>query len=369
MQKPSTTRRLFSPWLVATALCVLYVAIIFFANGHDPLVFVTLGTEFSEQDSSGTEGYDGQFVYFIAQDPTGAAEYIDVPAYRYQRILLPILARLLAFGIPQLIPWTLLLVNIIALASSTYLLQQLLIKHRISPWFALVYSLFPGVLMSVRLSLNEPLAYGLVIGAIWFFEREHPWFGYATLALAALTKETTLLFVAGFILWELLHRRWMRIIIGSLITGLPFAVWQVVLALQFGRPGVGSGGDMATPFELIPFNGLWRIYTDTGNWRIFLIFAVLLIPSVVLPSLWAIWRSGKDLLNQKHDYAACLLLANAAVMPFVPFSTFREPLGILRFIVGLVLAVVLYGTVRHDRRVLRLSVLWLTLLAIVVTSG
>jgi hypothetical protein len=46
-------------------------------------------------------------------------------------------------------------------------------------------------------------------------------------------------------------------------------------------------------------------------------------------------------------------------MPFVPFSTYREPLGILRFIVGLQIAVLLYAAQTHNIRVLRYSTFWI----------
>src|SRR5690606_40616249 len=80
-----------------------------------PLALVTLGTRFSDGDlqgETGTEGYDGQFVYYIARDPGDAERFLDVPAYRFQRILLPILGRVLAFGQNDLLPWSLLLINL-----------------------------------------------------------------------------------------------------------------------------------------------------------------------------------------------------------------------------------------------------------------
>ncbi len=50
-----------------------------------------IGTQYSEGVASGSEGYDGQFAYYIAliPDPNVVDVYLDVPAYRYQRILLP----------------------------------------------------------------------------------------------------------------------------------------------------------------------------------------------------------------------------------------------------------------------------------------
>ena len=47
-------------------------------------------------------------------------------------------------------------------------------------------------------------------------------------------------------------------------------------------------------------------------------------------------------------------------MPFVPFSTYREPLGILRFIVGLQIAVIVYAAWKPAPRALRNTTLWAT---------
>lgn len=368
---PPRTRLRVQPWLLVLALCAVYLTIILFANQGDPLVFVTLGTQFTEGNSNGTEGYDGQFTYFIAVDPGTAADYIDVPAYRFQRILLPILARLLGLGQPALIPWVLLLINITSLVAGTYFLEQLLIMEKASRWYALTYGLFVGMFMAVRLSLNEPLAYGLVIGGIWLERKRGALPAAILFALAALAKETTLVFTAGYLLWLLLEKRWRTTLLFGVVAGLPFALWQIVLYTQFGAFGVGSGGAMATPFEIIPYNGFWRLLTDpeTGSLKLFAVFALFLLPFIILPSLWALYRSGRDLWqNNWHPYVF-LLFANAAIMPFVPFSTYREPLGILRFIVGLVLMTVLYGALRHERRVLRYGTFWVVLTLMVFSMG
>ncbi len=113
---------------------------------------------------------------------------------------------------------------------------------------------------------------------------------------------------------------------------------------------------------------MWKIATD-GSFAAFLLLGVLLIlPSTVLPSLWALWRTLRDLRHQRWTLYACLLLSNAAVMPFVPFSTYREFLGLLRFIPGLVLMVVLYAAQERARRPLVYSTLWIVLLLFVVAG-
>ncbi len=368
MTQQTQSRVTIRPWHVVLVVCLAYLASVFFLNGTDPRVFVTLGTRFTEGDPDGTEGYDGQFNYFIATNPSNAAAMIDVPAYRYQRILLPILARLLALGQPQIVPWALLIVNLVSLIGGTILLERLLAREGVSPWYALTYGLFAGVFMAVRLSLAEPFAYALVLLAIHAERQERLWSAAVAFALAALARETTLLFAAGYVVYYFAQRRWITGVLFGAMTSLPFSLWQGVLTIQFGIPGIGSGGAMATSFELIPFMGFIRILTE-GGLSVFLILGTLLIPGVILPTLWSLWQGIGELhQGQRHPYIF-LLLANAAVMPFVPFSTYREPLGMLRFIIGLVIGVVLYAAWRHRPRALRYSTLWIISLLFAIASG
>src|SRR5690606_30278174 len=168
-------RNLMRPWLIVTIFCLLYVAAVILANGGDPLALVTIGTQLSEGDPNGTEGYDGQFNYYIAREPSTAAQYIDVPAYRFQRILLPGLGWALSLGNDALIPWIFLIVGVISLGAGTAILEHLLVERGVSRWYALAYGLTIGTFGSVRLSLPEPLAYALALGGIWLFLRERWW--------------------------------------------------------------------------------------------------------------------------------------------------------------------------------------------------
>ncbi len=365
----------FRPWTVVLLLSLVYLSVIFAINDGDPLAFVTLGECFSAcagadgtDCAEGTEGYDGQFAYYIARDPIASPDCLDVPAYRLQRILLPALGRALSLGYAPLIPWVFVIVNLLALVSSTALLEALLVQARVSRWYALSYGLFPGVFMAVRLSTNEALAYGLIIGALWLTVRERLRAAAILLALAALAKETALLGAAAVVLHLLLQRRWRSAISLAIIAAVPFVAWQLALIAWLGTAGVGSGGALATSFEIIPYAGVWRIGTE-GGLLVFLVLGVLLaLPAAVLPSLWGLWRSAHDWHAGRCDLPACLLLANAAIMPFVPFSTYREFLGLLRFMPGLVLAVVWYAAVHRQRRALRYSTLWIALIAFVVAG-
>lgn len=367
------------PWLVVLLVVLIYVSVIGLVNG-DAQAFVTLGSCFTvcnsndgencpvPDDASAAEqleieGYDGQFNYFIARDPANAAPCIDVPAYRYQRILLPISGWVISVGgIEDIIPFAFLFINILALVASTRLLEDLLVLENKSRWFALSYGLFFGLVVSVRLSTAEPLAYGLVVAAIWAYRKNHLWLMTLALALAGFTKETTGIMTAGFLLWFVLQKRWSDAVRLVLVEGVPFLIWQGVLLGWLGEPGLGSGGAKATGFEIIPFGGVFRILTEGSLPAFLIIGGLLLFPPVILPTLWGLRASWFDFRRQNVTLYTCLLLAAVAIMPFVPFSTYREYLGIYRFIPGLVLMVVLYSAERDLRRPLLYSTLYIVLL-------
>lgn len=361
--------RQLRPWLIVTLLALVYALAVVATQGG-PRALVTLGDRYADGDplnDVGSEGYDGQFVYYIARDPSDAARFLDVPAYRFQRILLPVLGRTLAFGQTDLLPWTLLAVNLIALAGGTLALEQLLMREGVSRWFALGYGLALGTLGAVRLTLPEPLAYGLALGGLLLFGRGR-WLPAALLfALAALAKETTLVLAAA-VGWHLLwQRRWPDALVFGVVALLPFAVWQLVLTDRLGAAGVGAGGALATSFEIIPFAGVIRILSE-GGLTVFLVLGAILFPFVLLPTLWGLLASVRALRRGDADLTTWLLLASAALMAFIPFSTYREPLGILRFVVGLQIAVLLFAAHTHRRRVLRYSTLWALSLLILLAS-
>jgi hypothetical protein len=355
------------PWMVVLLVGLAYVGFTLSRYDGNPLGFALVGSQYAQHDPDGTIGYDGQFAYFIARDPLGGWRHCDVPAYRYQRILYPILAWALGLGQPAAVPWTLILVNLIAVAMGTYFTERLLVSHGASRWYALVYGLYGGVVAGLRLDLTEPLAYGLVQGGLWAWMEDRRALVVPFFALAALTKETTLIAFAGLLLYLLLESRWREtLLLGSAVL-LPFAAWQGALWLSFGRPGAGSGGAGATPFEWLPFAGLVR--TTADSWRAFWILLSIEGPLFVLPTVWGLFASGRDLLRGRQDPWTIQLLAQAAVLPFLPFSTLREPLAIARLTIGLVSATLLYGTLHHSRRVLNYSFAWLATLALLVNES
>ncbi len=367
------------PWHIVVLFCLIYLSVIFAVYEGDIKAFVVPGSNYYPDcpdinialDTPGgtEEGYDGQFAYYIAIDPTDAPNCMDVPAYRYQRVLLPVLGRLFGLGHGDLVPLVFVVINLLALAGSTALLERLLEDLEVNYWFAITYGLFFGLVISVRLSTTEPLAYGLVVLAIWFARQEHPWLVALALLAAAFTKETIGLFVAGFLLFYALERRWRDATRLTLVVGIPFTLWQLYLYNWLGEFGIGSGGGGASSFEIIPYNGIWRMaYDETGSFLAFVVLGIIFIPSVMLPSLWGLWMTIKEFRQKQYHLYTCLYFSAVIIMPFVPFSTYREFLGIFRFIVGMVMLHILYSALRHPGRPLVYSTLWLVLLLFLVAG-
>jgi hypothetical protein len=357
--RPAAAR--FGPALVTLGcLAVLALAVIASAGG-DPLTLAQIGTRFSQGDPQGSLGYDGQFIYYIARDPAPqrVAPLLDEPAYRYQRILLPLLARLLALGSPDRIPWTILLVGLLAQTAGAFLVGELLAGWGVSRWYALVYGLGAGFALAVRLDLPEPLAYALAAGGLLAAQRGRPRAAAALLGLALFAKEVAILFVVPLWIEQVFGQRWKEAGWTALIGLVPYTMFQGWLWLVFGRPGLGSGGWMATPFEVIPFMGLVRIFEVSPAY--FVAMLVVFGPAVVLPAAWLWVAATRRMLRPEINVVVLGAWFNALAVAGMPFSTFRETGGVLRFACGLTLALLLYAARYKYRRVLNYTPLWLVL--------
>ena len=338
------TRNAWGPAAVTLIVLAGVAGVSLFTHGWDPLALVHQGTHFTQHDPYGSWGYDGQFYYAMAAfpDPREAAFYIDVPAYRYQRILYPLLARLMALGSPARIPWTLIATSLAAQAAGAWIVARLLAGWGASPWYALIYGLFPGFALSVYYDLPETLAFALAAGAVLAGERGRPWLSWVLYGLALFTKEVTLAFFAAAALSLLAARRWRALAGLGLVGGLPYALFQGWLWLTFGRLGFGSGGALATPFLPVPYLGLLGAFFNSPTLLSGLALFALFAATAVAPSLWGLWRGIGRLAGGDHHPLVWGLVINALAILPLPMSTFGDLRGMLRFEDGLLLSVLLF---------------------------
>ncbi len=356
-------KKALDPWIIPVwitlILCSCFVMFTLIKVDGDIFQFIFIGTRFSEGDPQGSEGYDGQFGYYIAVDPNPqrVKHHLDVPAYRYQRILLPLMARALSLGNDQLIAWWLVIIPLLGQVVGVAFVAKLIHELGQKPLLSLIYGLSAGCLLAIRVALPEPLAYAFVAAAVYSYFHKKYILGASLLGLAFFTKEVTIVFGAAFLLWLWLQRLWKE---SSVLLGmgfLPFGLWQLWLWQTFGVMGIASGGANATGFEWIPFMGLFRIASYSLVY--FLAMLIVFAPLVVVPSLWGAWNSYREIREGSTDFITIALLLHALMMFFLPFSTYRETGGILRLSVGFVLAFLLYVVKENKSRAKRYLPFWL----------
>lgn len=144
--------------LLVAAFYIAFTLVALALHGWDPMWFVWIGERYAELDPAGRTGYDGQFVYYIARYGTDALAHLDSPVYRLQRILYPAIVRLASFGATSFVPWVLVIINLAAIVISTYLLAVWLDDQSLSPWYALMASMYVGMFLAYTRDLTEPLA-------------------------------------------------------------------------------------------------------------------------------------------------------------------------------------------------------------------
>jgi hypothetical protein len=308
-----------SAWLVPLPVLLLYGVWIFafYGPGHDPRDAILLGRHFVQQSDvspvirldpdyrypAGEIGYDGEFVYFIALDPANARYYTDAPSYRYTRIVYPLLARLLALGQASLIPYTLLLINWLAIAGGTLIAALWLQRKGVWPWFALAYGLYPGLFIALERDTTEPLAYALVALGVWLWDyagRRRLFWSALAFAVAALTRETTVVFPVLYALGLVLvpagdqpepgRGRDMRVQAATVV-GLALA--PLLIYKAFLLFWLGSRGDPGLLLERLPFLGL-LVAQQSAGWveevRT-VVYPALICAGAALIAVWRRWRA------------------------------------------------------------------------------
>jgi hypothetical protein len=251
---------------VALATLLLYGAFIFVQlRRHDfnPTIFITAGDEFTDRTAPAgllvaphSSGYDGQFYYRVACDPfsmqpIAAGVHFDYPVYRLQRIGYPFLVWLLSFGNRAVVPWMMIVINLAALAGIGAAVVIATREFRVPAWSCLALALYPGFLLSVSRDLVEPLEVLLLMIALVLLQRQRIVLAACVLALAAVTKETSLLFALAALVTSVVTMPRRRM---NLVLLLPFVAhfgWKVLLFRLWHLPMTFVTGE----HFMLPFQG------------------------------------------------------------------------------------------------------------------
>jgi hypothetical protein len=177
-----------------------------------------------------SNGFDGQFYRDIAHDPfnqRGFGKYIDDAHYRYRRILLPLLANLLAFGQDRWIDGAYICLEWLSAFLGIYWIGRYAALEGRSPWWGIAYLALPPTLISLDRMLTDLPFTTLCVGFFYFAYRKEFRGMLATAMLACLARESGVLLVAGYAAYLLWKRDLLRamVVSGAVI---PFAAWSVI---------------------------------------------------------------------------------------------------------------------------------------------
>jgi hypothetical protein len=299
--------RWWLPGVLALAIAAAFVAVLLVKADGDPSLLVHAGPPWTEQAGArgsltvqpADEAFDGQFFYRIGTAPWSTAETehgvtFDLPALRNARWGYGALAWAVSFGDPDLVPWALIVVNLVAAAAVGAIgggLAQRRSHHAI--WGLLLFA-WPGFAYSLSLDTSELVASAFVLGGLLALDRgiaTHRWIGTAALLGAAIiVRDTTAVVAFGVLVagvWALRpngpDRAEGRALVGA--GGVPlvlFAAWQLLVRSRFGSLPLTSSGDnnLSAPFgglaehlaTLLPPDGgeeLFRLLNIVGLFALF----------------------------------------------------------------------------------------------------
>ncbi len=176
--------------------------------GADGPSAALITTDFPDLELPDGLGLDGQQYYAMARAGLhldDAAPSLDRPAYRWQRPLLPWLARVLhpGDGGGAGLVAALLVVGIAALFVGGVATGWLSTSLAGPAWPAAVFPLLPGAWMSLRVTMADALALALALLALALALRRRPALAVAVGCLAVLSRETAVVVLAG---WAIAHR-------------------------------------------------------------------------------------------------------------------------------------------------------------------
>ncbi len=229
--------------LLATALALAWQVLIVygFFDGHWSALFVT-GDRAPQSPAVEAEstyvlrmsdGYDGQFYHAIAHDPLdldGTDRFLDSPAIRYPRILLPALS----FALGQFVGvdrayHTL---ELLFLYLGVYCAGVWAAGRGISAYWGAIFVLVPGVFISLERQLVDLALCALLAAALLCHAQGRQKLCWLSLGAAGLTREMGLVAIAGFAFALVIKRpRQFTRAIGWCSAALPGLLWIVYVIL------------------------------------------------------------------------------------------------------------------------------------------
>ena len=322
--------RIWVPAAIGLALAVAFIGVLLVRADGDESVLVHAGPPWT--DSAGTrdsltvqaadDAFDGQFFYRIGTAPWSTAETengvtFDLPALRNARWGYGALAWVASGGDPDLVPWTLIGLNVIAAAAVGAIgggLARTADRH--AAWGTL-FVLWPGFAYSLSLDTSELVASAFLLGGLLAL-RHRRWVLVAALLTAAvLTRDTTTVvpFAVTLAAWGAGSDRVKHAISGAVPLGA-FAGWQLLQQARFGELPLTSSGDNNLT---APLSGLvdqvLKVVPPSGSAELLRLVSIAGLVALIGAAAWGFIRTRTERLDAERlawlGAVAVVLVLNA----------------------------------------------------------
>jgi len=329
------------------ALLTTLVALAFFAflglrsgasDGFRFLHPIQLGEKFSNpallldgQRPQKGVGYDGQFVFYIAQDPflrnPAIAPSLD-NSLRYRRILLPLLAWMISLGHREWLPAVLVLINCLAATAVVGIGALAATRAGRSPLPALGLALFPGLWIPALLDLTEPLHLVLLEAGVMTGSA-------GLLLLAGLAKETAAVAMATQFGRAVVARQWSAAA-RHLAAAVVLVGWSLIVFRAVHAHESTLGGHLLDPPGAPLISMLRSLPGEPARFLLVLIATLLCVLAI-----------GR--LAFTRDAATWAAAAYALVALAAGIDTWADPSAYFRVLAGAVVLTFISWVVVRDR--------------------
>lgn len=173
-----------------------------------------------------SSGYDGQWYRLVAHDPwsrTNLSQSLDSPI-RYQRILLPAVAWLLAFGRSEWVDAAYILAVAVFLFAGVWITAKWSIVQGRSAWWGLGFAWLPGTLITADRMTVDVAEYTFFIASLYSWRTRNWAICWLAAAAAFLTRDVGLLLGVAMTGLFLLERSWKRALVFA-CTPIPGMLW------------------------------------------------------------------------------------------------------------------------------------------------
>jgi hypothetical protein len=234
--------------------------------GWDPSIFAGFGEEarptreyaearIGEVFLRSGQGHDGKFFFVQSNDPwvldpAENAMVLDRPLYRSQRMLYPVLASAGGLFSAEIVVWSLIVVNALAMGAGTWATAVIATQMGMSVWWGLAFTLNIGFISELNIDGAGIVAAALAFGAVALITRRRVPSGIVLLALAALSREAMLIAAAGtaWWLWRFRGRR-REAAFALTIPLIAVVLWALYLRMRIGfESGASEVEELGLPF-------------------------------------------------------------------------------------------------------------------------